>query len=134
MIKKIVEIKNLGIFKHYRCNGSIPEFKRFNIIYGWNGSGKTTLSQLFTAFDGSKLPEHPDIKYKIETSDGEYTQERPYNKEIRVFNQDYVSENIDVLTGKANPIYILGEKNKKLAEEIRKDEKVLIGDSAQPDA
>lgn len=133
MIKKIIEIKNLGIFQHYRWNRSIPEFARFNIVYGWNGSGKTTLSQLFSSFNSGELKEFPNLKYKIETEEGEYTNKRPYNKQIRVFNRHYISENIDVLAGKANPIYILGEKNKKLAEQIRNDEKTLRGDPEQPD-
>ena len=132
MLKKIVEIKNLGVFKHYRWNASIPEFDRFNIIYGWNGSGKTTLSQLFSSFESGKLAEFPEMKYKIETEDGEYTQDLPYIKQVRVFNQQYISENIDVVGGKANPIFILGEENKKLAEVIEKDQRILRGDPRNP--
>jgi wobble nucleotide-excising tRNase len=128
MIKKLLEIKNLGIFHSYRWDNVMPDFVRFNLIYGWNGSGKTTLSELFTSFENGKLDEYPDLKYKIETSDGEYTEKSPYRINIRVFNQRYISQNIDVLSCKANPIYILGEENKKLAEIIRKDEAILKGD------
>jgi wobble nucleotide-excising tRNase len=133
MIKKIVEIKNLGVFKNYRCNASVPEFGRFNVIYGWNGSGKTTLSQLFSAFESGKLDEFAELKYKIEADNDEYTQGAPYRKQIRVFNQQYISDNIDVVGGKANPIFILGEENKKLAEAIEEDQLVLLGDPTDPD-
>jgi len=133
MIKKILEIKNLGIFKDYRWSETIKKFELFNIIYGWNGSGKTTLSQLFSAFESGKIPAYPDLKYKVETDDGEYSQGMPYSKQIRVFNQHYISENIDVLACRTNPIFILGEENKKLSEQIKDDEKKLRGDPEKPE-
>ena len=133
MIKKLLEIKNLGIFKEYRWDNVMPDFGRFNLIYGWNGSGKTTLSELFSAFENGKLDDYSDLEYKIETADGEYTGGASYGKKIRVFNQHYISQNIDILSCKANPIYILGEENKRLAELIKKDELTLKGDSETGD-
>jgi wobble nucleotide-excising tRNase len=133
MIKKILEIKNLGIFKYYRWRETIPDFERFNIIYGWNGSGKTILSQLFSALESGELSTYPDLMYKIVTGDGEYSQGMPYGKQIRVFNQHYISENIDVVACRANPIFILGEDNKILAEQIRDDERILRGDPEKPE-
>ena len=100
----------------------MPDFGRFNLIYGWNGSGKTTLSELFSAFENGKLDDYSDLEYKIESADGEYIAGASYGKKIRVFNQHYISQNIDILSCKANPIYILGEENKKLAELIKKDD------------
>ena len=127
MIKKLLEIKNLGIFDDYRWDPSMPNFEQFNLVYGWNGCGKTTLSQLFLSFENGKSEQYPDLKYRIETSDGEYVQGTAYRNKIRVFNQFYISQNIDILSCRANPIYILGEENKKLAELIRKDEITLKG-------
>jgi len=127
MIRKLLETKNLGIFSDYRWDSNMPDFGRFNLIYGWNGSGKTTLSELFSALENGKLDEYPDLKYKIDTTDGEYTEGLSYNKKVRVFNRKYISQNIDVLSCKANPIYILGEENKKLADLIKKDELTLKG-------
>lgn len=127
MIRKLLEIKNLGIFDNYHWDLSMANFERFNLIYGWNGSGKTTLSQLFSSFEKGNVEGFPDAKYKIETDEGEFTQGTSYTKKIRVFNQQYISQNIDMLSCKASPIYILGEENKKLAESIRKDEISLRG-------
>jgi len=132
MIKKITEVKNLGIFKNYRWNASIPLFGRFNVIYGGNGSGKTTLSQLFSAFETGKLDEFDELRYKIEAGDEEYTQGTSYRKQVIVFNQQYISNNIDVVGCKANPIFILGEENKKLAEDIERDQIILQGDPTDP--
>lgn len=127
MINKLLEIKNLGIFNDYRWDSSMPDFGRFNLVYGWNGSGKTTLSELFSVLEIGNVDEYPDIKYKIATNDGEYTEGSSYRKKVKVFNQKYISQNIDILSCKANPIYILGEENKKLAELIKKDELTLKG-------
>lgn len=128
MISKIEKIKNLGIFTDYKWDSDLPEFKRFNLIYGWNGSGKTTLSQLFASFETDKSEIYPELEYKVQTDEGDFTQKNIFNKKIRVFNQDYISENIEILSGKAKPIFILGKENKELADTIKQDEKILYGD------
>lgn len=128
MIKKILKLKNLGIFIDYKCDPNLPEFKRYNLIYGWNGSGKTTLSQLFSSLETGESETFPNLEYKIQTTDGDLTQDTPYNKKIRVFNQEYISDNINLLEGKAKPIFILGKENKELDKAIRRDEKILYGD------
>lgn len=127
MIKKISKIKNLGIFSEYICPSCLPEFKRFNLVYGWNGSGKTTLSQLFASLETGKLETYPDFEYKIQTASGDITQDDAYKKHVRVFNRDYISGNIDISSGKAKPIFILGKESKELVEAVREDEKILNG-------
>ena len=52
MIKKINKIKDFGIYSDYRfAREHTPEFKKYNLIYGWNYSGKTTLSRIFRSFE-----------------------------------------------------------------------------------
>jgi len=128
MITKIEKIKNLGIFTDYKWYSNLPEFKRFNLIYGWNGSGKTALSQLFASFETGKSEIYPELEYEIQTADGNFTQKNVFNTKIRVFNQEYISENIEILSGKAKPIFILGKENKELADAIKQDGKILHGD------
>ena len=132
MIKRLLEVKSLGLFDNYRWGPNMPEFNKFNVLYGWNGSGKTTLSLLFSALEDGEIERFPDLKYKIETDDGEFTQGTRYSRRIRVFNQHYVSQNIDISSCKANPIFLLGEENKMLAESIRKDEFCLNGNPDIP--
>lgn len=49
MITKINKIKDFGVIKNF--NGSaLPEFKTFNLIYGWNYSGKNNTFKSFQMF------------------------------------------------------------------------------------
>lgn len=133
MITQITKIKNLGVFNDYSTNAALPAFKKYNLIYGWNGTGKTTLSELFTAFNDGALKEHPSLEYQFKTEDQTYSQTTPYDKNIRVFNQKYIAENIDVISGNAKSIFILGKENKDLIEVIQQDEKTLSGDPDKKD-
>ena len=47
MISRVQSIKSFGVFADFQWLNSLPEFKKFNLIYGWNYSGKTTLSRVF---------------------------------------------------------------------------------------
>ena len=125
MITKIKMIKNAGIFSDYSWDANLSEFKRYNLLYGWNWSGKTTLSSIFAAFDRGNSEKYPAIEYEVETQRGNLRNSQPYSNKVRVFNQDYVAKNVPVLSGKAKHIFIIGEENKKLAEEIKADEKLL---------
>lgn len=50
---------------------------------------------------------------------------------IRVFNYDYIANNVHTISGKAKSIFILGEENKKVADEIATDEVTLDAKRAQ---
>jgi ABC-type molybdenum transport system ATPase subunit/photorepair protein PhrA len=50
-LTKIEKIKDYHIFKDFTWDDSIPEFKRYNLIYGWNGSGKTTIANLLRCIE-----------------------------------------------------------------------------------
>ena len=55
MITKITKLNNFGIFHDYKWNKEIPEFKKFNLIYGCNRSGKTTVSRIFSACEKKSI-------------------------------------------------------------------------------
>ena len=48
-----------------------------------------------------------------------------FNQKIRVFNQDYIQKNVQLISGKANPIFILGEENKEIVDRVKTDEETL---------
>lgn len=128
MIKRILMIKNLGLFENYRWDQKLGTFGRFNVVYGWNGSGKTTLSKLFAILETGTSQKHAQLSYKVEFEDGPiFTNGQACTEMIRVFNQDYITQNFDVISGKAKPIYILGQENKALADEIKMDKLKLFG-------
>lgn len=50
IITKINKLKRFGIYQNYAW-GSLDDFKKKNLVYGWNYSGKTTLSKLFQVLE-----------------------------------------------------------------------------------
>lgn len=132
MITKINKIKNLGlVFQDYSRRSDLPSFKQSNLIYGWNGTGKTTLSLLFDAIGGSPID---NLEYEIEDEGGnKYKNGDTYSQKVRVFNQDYILNNVKILESRANTISILlGEENKELVEKIEDNRKLLFGDTNDP--
>lgn len=98
MIIAIQKLKGFGIFKDY-TNISTQDFGRYNLIYGWNGTGKSTLSNLFSLLEKkSQSPRFHESKYSIKLSDETIINEKNIsnsNVEIKVFNQKFVSDNIE---------------------------------------
>ncbi|MBE1292946.1 MAG: AAA family ATPase [Rhodobacteraceae bacterium] len=122
MIQYFEKIENLGVFANYKKPKDVESFQRFNLIYGLNGSGKTTLSRFFSDLNEGVAEGFPDLKYKINTEDGDFKQGTPYSRKIRVFNAEYVEANIGQLEGTLNPIYVIGAENKTLANTVKADE------------
>jgi wobble nucleotide-excising tRNase len=119
MIRRIQHIKAFGVFADFQWPPGLPEFKQFNLIYGWNYSGKTTLSRAFRCFE-QKLP-HVDFagaQVQLKAEDGTvYYLSAPQAAPVfRVFNSDFIRENLSFADGSATPILVLG------AEDIAKQE------------
>ena len=119
MIRRIQQIKEFGVFADFQWPPGLPEFKQFNLIYGWNYSGKTTLSRAFRCFE-QKLP-HADFtsaQVQLKAEDGTVHHLAVPNAVpvFRVFNSDFIRENLSFADGSAAPILVLG------AEDIAKQE------------
>lgn len=119
MIRRIQHIEAFGVFADFQWPSSLPEFKQFNLIYGWNYSGKTTLSRVFRCFE-QKLP-HTDFagaQVQLKAEDGTvHRLSAPHTAPVfRVFNSDFIRENLSFADGSATPILVLG------AEDIAKQE------------
>lgn len=125
VLVSIKKIKGLGIFSDFSANAELQKLKRYNVFYGDNGTGKTTLSNLFAALPDGTHVDHPDLDYAIETSAGDLVPGQKCTTGIRVFNADYVEANIGRFDGPIRPILIVGQENKQLADEVRKDEATL---------
>ncbi|HAJ33339.1 MAG TPA: hypothetical protein DCK79_08180 [Candidatus Atribacteria bacterium] len=142
MITKITKLKNFGIFHDFSWNKDIPEFKRFNLIYGWNRSGKTLLSRIFTTCEkkSTAFKEYPkkdgvDGIFEIKTDTHSTIKSwdiANFNLSVKVFNQDFIDENISFdPSNSSNPIVYISEKDiesKKKLEDLKEDNEKLIKD------
>ncbi len=100
LIKNIEKLQNLGIFRQY-SKDDVPDFSKFNLLYGWNGSGKTTLATLFHSLEDKTLPnpdKFPNPEFKISLTDGQLiTHENlsDITDNVRVFDEDFVESHIN---------------------------------------
>ena len=126
-IKKI-SITKAASFKDYAQDF---DFKKINVFFGYNGCGKTTLSRILCCLEKKEIIDElktEDIEtplFSIETEGKTFSQnDLDSDLKIKVFNQDYVSKNInyDNLTG----VLIAGEesqdKQNKIVELTKKKE------------
>lgn len=114
IIRRVQRIKSFGVYADFRWTPELPVFNRYNLLYGWNYSGKTTLSRVFRCFE-LKQP-HPDFmgaEIKLETEDGKTHESPTYGDglTLRVFNGDFIRENLSFDDGSTNPILILGQED-----------------------
>ena len=123
-IEQISKIINHRIFSNFVWPQSLPDFKEKNLFYGWNGTGKSTLSNLFRLIE--KQAPIPDGDGQVEfiingkEVNGEnlgMSQELP---QVRVFNKDFIAENVFTSHGGVTPILFLGKKNIEKQEKLEK--------------
>nr|CBX30677.1 hypothetical protein N47_E41890 [uncultured Desulfobacterium sp.] len=139
MFTKIKKIDNYAVFNNFDWNATvrdkvdnIAEFKDINIIYGRNYSGKTTLSRMFRSLEKGKLNEkYPKATFEFGHTGTDrmcHLDVANCSYDIRVYNRDYISENLKLLIdedGTIQPFAILGESNVEIEKEIAEKEKKL---------
>lgn len=120
MISKINKIKNFGIFQNFTFDSSLATFGKYNLLYGWNGSGKSTLSRLFRCFElKEKHSDYINAEFEIEDDNSTVYDESFENTPLlKVFNTDFINDNLELEQGKTKPIIWIGHENKKLKDEI----------------
>ncbi|ATH02765.1 hypothetical protein AXX03_11055 [Pseudomonas aeruginosa] len=105
---------------------NVKNFQRLNILYGRNYSDKTTLSRIFRALETGNLPSYYSAPSFIVSGDqGAVTCSDllTHNYEVRVYNRDFVAENLSFLVnqdagGEIKTFAIVGEKNKEIDDTI----------------
>ncbi|MAZ66412.1 MAG: hypothetical protein CMF25_04830 [Kangiellaceae bacterium] len=132
MLKKIQRIKKLGVFDDFSWDsevknkgGAVQNFVDINIIYGRNYSGKTTLSRIMRALETGALSDKygtPSFQLKFtDNSDVTHAALSTHDKNIRVFNEDFIRDNLRFITNpddSIEPFAILGDDNNKIEKEI----------------
>lgn len=130
MIKRIKTIQDFHIFQNFVWNKQLEDFKKYNLIYGWNGSGKTTLSNFLRQIELREVS--PDCEDFVINTDSETINERNISEStlsLKVFNQDFVKENIFTESGEITPIFYLGREDiatKKALDSLKKQQRNLL--------
>lgn len=146
MISKISYIKNFAVFQDFNwdnlvCdeNGTVQSFLKNNIIFGHNYSGKTTLSRIFRSLERKELPDkydNPQFSIKINGVDINETELETCTETIRVFNEDFVRENLAFITNPDDasivPFAVVGEGNVEITTKIN-DINDELGDEGRED-
>lgn len=130
LIANICKLRNAAILAELSAKQPSIDFKRYNLIYGFNGSGKSTLSRCFAAIQGdrdtSRLP--TDWEFELMISDGATVRVGAGNalsSHIAVFNDNFVTENLQWSSGKARPVFYIGKEQAEVAAELKKTEAAI---------
>ncbi|HED7347598.1 TPA: AAA family ATPase [Campylobacter coli] len=130
-ILKFDEI-NFGSYENFKWDNGLEEFKTINIFYGRNYSGKTTLSRIARSFELKKKNEDfLEGKFKIRLENNKFlTQDDVADSslDIRVYNSDFVKENLNYLYDKKGNIKgfkSIGVEQKDIKESIEKRKEIL---------
>ena len=113
-ISRIARIKRNRVFRDFSWPNELPNFSRFNVIYGWNGSGKTTISTLFERLQERQPLSDGEVDFMFDNKTTISSSDIPdaVIPSVRVFNRDFVAKTVEAI-GKRNvqPIYYLGKEN-----------------------
>jgi wobble nucleotide-excising tRNase len=136
MIQKFNKI-NARTFKNFIPTG-LPDFARYNLIYGWNGSGKTTISDILRMVEKRQSIGENGIGDFSFVYDGRTitngtiaSDQNP--PQVRVFNRTFIDKNI-FNDGAITPIFFIGEENiekQKLLDRKKRQLKRLENYSAK---
>jgi wobble nucleotide-excising tRNase len=132
LIKKISSIKNLAVFNDFEWDRSVLgtdgrpiQFEKMNILYGRNYSGKTTLSRILRAMETGEISDkYENPSFTVSFNDGTTVNQNQIstcNRKIRVFNEDFVRDNLRFISNPDDtiePFAILGDDNNILEQKI----------------
>ena len=139
MITKLKSIQRLAVFQDFDWDksvkgkdGSVQELKEINILYGRNYSGKTTLSRILRAFEtGCISDKFKGAAFTLQMKDQSVLEQSKltgHGHEIRVFNEDFVRENLRFIANpneRIVPFAVIGKDNVEIEGAIKKLEEEL---------
>ena len=125
-IERITKIKKHRIFRGFDWPHHLLNFKEKNLFYGWNGTGKSTLSNLFRSIEKGTDISEGKVEFVISGNkvDGVELSTIQGLPQVRVFNKDFIADNVFTSHGAVAPIFFLGEENiekQKQVEELKRN-------------
>jgi wobble nucleotide-excising tRNase len=121
-IERITKIKNHRIFRGFVWPQDLLDFKEKNLFYGWNGTGKSTLSNLFRSIEKKTPVSEGEVEFVISGNrvDGAAFATAQGLPQVRVFNKDFITDNVFTSNGAVTPIFFLGEENIEKQKQVEK--------------
>lgn len=113
MIKRFDSLNKISVFNNFTWSSSVTkdgnpvDLKKINIIFGRNYSGKTTLSRIVRALETKNISAYENPEFNLTFDDGSVIDQVNYrdnNKIIRVFNEDFVKENLAFISNPTESI------------------------------
>jgi len=122
-IQRIKRVQGIGVFHDFSWTAGLDDFQSYNLIYGLNGSGKTTLSNILRCLELKKCTEG---QFTV-TADGADISSAAILThaaipQVKVFNRDFVTDNVFTSFGTCCPIFFLGEDSATKRKQIEDKE------------
>lgn len=125
-ITRFDRLRGYRIFRSFEWPvEGLPEFGRYNLIYGWNGTGKTSLSTIFRQLHRRQVIAEGDVRLSVDNNriSGADVDDAVL-PDVRVFNRDTVDRAVFEIAGQQlPPVFVLGEDSadkQRRIEELRK--------------
>lgn len=124
-INRIKRMRDWGaVFRDFTWPRDLPDFGRYNLIYGYNWSGKTTLSRVFRALEAKTAPPDGELTVAVDGRDVSHDKFGEVMLPVRVFNRDFIAESVFPTGGEVAPIFVLGKESvekQKQVEQVKAD-------------
>ncbi|HUU90038.1 MAG TPA: AAA family ATPase [Phycisphaerae bacterium] len=119
-ITRIARLRDYGVFRNFTWPSDLPEFGRYNLVYGWNGTGKTMLSRLFRDLEAKTPPSTGQVSMSVNGRDVSNAEFSEVSVAVRVFNRDFVQDTVFPAAGDVAPIFVLGKQNVEKQKEVER--------------
>lgn len=121
-IERINKIRNHRIFSGFVWPQDLLDFNEKNLFYGWNSTGKSTLSNLFRSIEKQASISEGQLEFVINGNkvDGANLASAQGLPHVRVFNKDFIADNVFTSHGAVAPIFFLGEENIEKQKQVEK--------------